>query len=409
MQFAIPRRALIFSCISLFAAAAAVAALFFFNFREFTALVLYPLLLILLFVFGRYFSRGVVRYVAIYLIVIVVALFLFELYSIATRGVDNNGFAGSYAHSYFKFDPNLGHVAYGPGRYNSIRYDKMSGHTIYDVTYSISNLGFRETAGAQDGRSVIFFGDSFTFGEGLNDADTLPQAFSDLTGRTYHVLNFGFHGYGPQQSLRILELGLFDQEFGQRPTLFVLQTAAWHAERTACIPDYTYFGPRYELGDRDEVRYRGVCRSRFTYYFGRLMNLSYGLTRIWDAINSNLRPLYDADFNLYLEILKRLDRIVKDKYHSRLLIAYLRFEHDSLFKGSSYSDKRLMDSLVQHGVAVIDATLRPKGTFLHSNDGNDELIIKDDGHPNALAQQKRAKLIYEWFQQHMGMSRSMLK
>lgn len=391
-------RLLIFSCALIFVTAIAVAALFFFNFRELTALTVFPSIAILLFVFSRYLARGVLQYLAVYLIALIAALFLFELYSFVTFRGSTKAFAGSYASSYFKSNPHLGYTAYGPARYQSINYDKRTGHVVYDVVYSISELGFRETVGKQSGGSIVFLGDSFMFGEGLNDAETLPQAFSDLTARANNVLNFGFHGYGPQQGLRMLELDLFDKAIGQRPGLFVFQTAAWHADRAACIPEYTDFGPRYELGSDGKVHYKGACRSGITSYLGKLTKLSYGLREIWETVHQ--RPLYDADFILYTEMLKQLDAIIREKYHSRLLIAFLRFDDDQLFKASSYSNERLMDSLTRSGIAVIDVTLKPKGTFLRSYDGNDELVIKGDGHPNTVAQQRRAKLIYEWFQQY---------
>jgi hypothetical protein len=48
-----------------------------------------------------------------------------------------------------------------------------------------------------------------TFGQGVPDADTLPQAFADATGHRWRVLNLAFPGYGPQQFLRSLETDIF--------------------------------------------------------------------------------------------------------------------------------------------------------------------------------------------------------
>jgi hypothetical protein len=62
---------------------------------------------------------------------------------------------------------------------------------------------------APTGLTAAFFGDSMTFGQGVPDAYTLPQAFADATGHRWRVLNLAFPGYGPQQFLRSLETDIF--------------------------------------------------------------------------------------------------------------------------------------------------------------------------------------------------------
>jgi hypothetical protein len=64
------------------------------------------------------------------------------------------------------------------------------------------------------------------FGVGLNDADTLPQAFADSLNRKVRVLNLGFGGYGPQQFLSELQSGVADSVIGRAPRLFVFVTEA---------------------------------------------------------------------------------------------------------------------------------------------------------------------------------------
>jgi hypothetical protein len=56
------------------------------------------------------------------------------------------------------------------------------------------------------GRPSPFFGDSMTFGGGLNDDETLSQSFADLTDRKCRVLNPAVNAFGPQQFRRALEV-----------------------------------------------------------------------------------------------------------------------------------------------------------------------------------------------------------
>jgi hypothetical protein len=52
-------------------------------------------------------------------------------------------------------------------------------------------------------RRILAFGDSFTFGEGVSDAETYAAALEDLLPG-HEVINFGVHGYGHDQMLLYL-------------------------------------------------------------------------------------------------------------------------------------------------------------------------------------------------------------
>ena len=103
-------------------------------------------------------------------------------------------------------------VGWGPGQPGVYRARKLygrSGSVIYDVGYTIDADRNRQVISAPTGLTVAFFGDSMTFGQGVPDADTLPQAFAEATRYRWRVLNLAFPGYGPQQFLRALETDMF--------------------------------------------------------------------------------------------------------------------------------------------------------------------------------------------------------
>jgi hypothetical protein len=151
-------------------------------------------------------------------------------------------------------------IGWGPhaGSFHAEKSDPQSGVSIYKADYTINSNLLRETWSAETDPTIAFFGDSFTFGEGVNDAETLPQIFADLLGRKQRVLNLGFSGYGPQQFLAELQTGRFDGVIGKQPRLFIFMTGPGHAERSACKPFWVRKGPRYVL-ENGEVVSKGLC------------------------------------------------------------------------------------------------------------------------------------------------------
>lgn len=85
-------------------------------------------------------------------------------------------------------------------------------HVIYDARYTIDARGQRVTPDSNpDGETVLFMGDSFMFGDGLPDSETVPQRFALKTGRRFHVVNLAVSAYGPHQVLRQIEQGVIDR------------------------------------------------------------------------------------------------------------------------------------------------------------------------------------------------------
>jgi ABC-type thiamin/hydroxymethylpyrimidine transport system permease subunit len=151
----------------------------------------------------------------------------------------------------------LGWGPAGPGAYHSARIDAKAKQTIYDVTYTFDENLLRATISG-NGQTIAFFGDSYTLGEGVNDAETMPQAFADETGRTFRIINFGFSAYSSQQFLRAMETGLFDKVIGANPRLFVFLTSPWQDDRVACKAKYVAEAPRYILAD-GAIKFCGIC------------------------------------------------------------------------------------------------------------------------------------------------------
>ena len=97
---------------------------------------------------------------------------------------------------YFRKDvPNLGYGPPNDGSFSSIKL--KNNDTVYSVIYSIKDkIRITPSSNNKVNNQILFLGCSQTFGEGLNDNETLPHYFGLETNNFYQIKNYGFHGYG---------------------------------------------------------------------------------------------------------------------------------------------------------------------------------------------------------------------
>jgi hypothetical protein len=283
-------------------------------------------------------------------------------------------------------------VGWGPshaGRYHEERIDSSTGRAIYSVAYTIDEDLLRQTHSATSGLPIVFFGDSLTFGSGLNDPDTLPQQFADLLDQKIRVLNFAFSGYGPSQFLRILQDDSLASVIGPKQRFFVFLTAAWQAERTACKSDWTRLAPRFVL-ERDQPVLKGTCRD------GQWPWLRDGL-QPFASYRLLVEPLIlkpdDDDVELYIRTLLAAVRIAEERYGTRTIVPYVR--SSGYLQTTKFTDESVMERLREGGAIVIDASLQQE------EKAGAVLNIPGDGHPTRLANDLRARMLKDYVERNM--------
>jgi len=153
-----------------------------------------------------------------------------------------------------------------------------NGDVLYDTIFMIGKDGFRitpkydanlvpKTTSDKSGHRINFLGDSFTFGEGVADNETMSFYAGDLLNdgkapsnlKTYTPLvvkNYGIHGWGIHQSLAVLQ-----SQLDTKADVQVVLTAPWHASRVACADFFSLGSPKYQLEPSGEVKRDGYCRS----------------------------------------------------------------------------------------------------------------------------------------------------
>lgn len=288
-------------------------------------------------------------------------------------------FSASYSGGRYFTRNDLGSAA-KPG-VHAIAKTAQDGTVIYDVKYSIGADGFRVTpfAAPPGARRINFFGCSYTFGEGLQDDQTLPYHVAKLGG--FDVRNFGFHGWGAQQALTILK--------SPRDTVGAINfylAIPWQSERSACAVPWVAGSPRYVL-ENGALRRDGVCGpgAGETGMLARLFPASAVARRIDDHLNQRARR--DRWMALYLALLVEMHEVSKRR-SQELIVGFVR--SDWLWDYGSYSDDSLMAALRAKGVRVIDLSLTDA-----ERRTDPKYKIPVDGHPSGSANEARARMIVQ--------------
>lgn len=161
------------------------------------------------------------------------------------------------------------------------------GKVLYDVTYSIDEYSRRITLVKNLGHrpdSVLFFGGSFTFGEGVNDNETLPFYVSELAPH-HRSYNYGFRGYGPHQMLAKLQSSGITQEVNEAHVILIYTLLDAHIARATGSMrtlEWGHHTPYYIIDDDGGLvrkgnftsgrpivtfLYRAIGRTQFFKYF----------------------------------------------------------------------------------------------------------------------------------------------
>ena len=260
----------------------------------------------------------------------------------------------------------------------------IGGKVAYDVHYSFDGDGLRITPDAPDAASsILFFGDSFTFGIGLDDNQTVPYQVATMSGNRYRVYNFAVPGYGPNHMLAAIDCGMIRRIVSKPPVVAIYGLTSGAIQRALGLnegypPGYKPHTPRYVKGAKGEVVLSGHFDDHpgsFSVRIDSWLNQSQIFERVW----GDRRPLWPGD-NEFLGLMVRASA-------ERLR---------SLFPACTFEVMVLSPDGFAGQVAAIrrqGITVRVLDDFLPGwSEDWDGLRLKD-GHPNAEANRLTAEYI----------------
>jgi hypothetical protein len=259
-------------------------------------------------------SRTAARVVALYLATAALVVAGFEAWLRSTRTERGEV---AYSKEYAVRDALLGKR---PEPDVAVRATKRFGDEIaYDVVYTIGpnrlRVGPPDRGAAAEG-CVLFFGCSYTYGEGVGDSEPMAYRVGVLSDGRYRTYNFGFHGYGPHQMLAWLEADAVAGAVDCRPTHLVYTAIPDHVRRVAGLRTFGRHGPRYRLDAAGGVQRAGHFDDDKTFAerMEKTLPLWLRASAIFQRSFNRPRALGDRDFELYVAVLRRARELAMQRW-----------------------------------------------------------------------------------------------
>jgi hypothetical protein len=315
------------------------------------------------------------------------ALEVYSYFSLnAQKNESNFRYEGGYAKKGYM--PRSEILGYAPPRNKTVTSKKFhENQLLYDVTYTIGNDGLRITPSTKshyNNECVIFFGGSYTFGEGVDDRSAMPYIVGTL--QSYKVYNFGFHGYGPHQMLSAIENGMIDCN----PKVVIYQALTTHVARSAGYSSWDEHGPKYVLrneqliynGHFDDLDQEDVSHSINEKIVFQLEKSNFYRKFINEEDKYTIN---NHDIQLFLEIV--------DGSRSKLVEKFPEVEFHVILWNKSPDDVTYLK--VRDGFNQRSIKFHLVSDMLPRFSGNKEKyeISTYDRHPNSMAYQLIAKYV----------------
>jgi hypothetical protein len=299
---------------------------------------------------------------------------------------------------YFRYDESLGYAGGINVACKSQRY--YGNELVYDITYHNNQFGLRvsphdlENSYSSRGdecRNIIFFGCSFTVGQGLNDNETFPYLVEELSNGKFKTYNLGFHGYGPHQMLRALETGLLDKIVSdKKPCLAIYSALTDHVERSAGqYPHVIYHidSPRYVVNNSGSVKYVGKFRDEGRVRVMTALNPFLAKSQLGEKIRLRQKLFNRArtqeDIRLFVGIIKRSQELFVAKYGGPFYVIFWSLP-------SSRDYDLILSELHKAKINIITTREIFKAKALP-----EKYRIRHDGHPNQLANREIARYLLD--------------
>ena len=271
-------------------------------------------------------------------------------------------------------------LGYAPHKDNKTSVKKYwEDEMIFYATYTIDCDGLRLSPPwekTKNTSSILFFGCSVTFGEGVEDYETMPYKVGIACSRKYRIYNFGFVGYGTHQMLSAIEHGLVDKIVGVRPVCAIYQAIPDHINRLLGLNPWGRRGPRYVLGEDNRVKYVG--------FFDDVNDRNYILRKIENQLNKSylykrisriIKRINDDDIELFIAMVARSKELLEQQYPG-IAFHVILWDHKGKLTG------KVREALKREGISThLISNILPE----FQEDKPKYRINPHDWHPNVSA------------------------
>lgn len=294
-------------------------------------------------------------------------------------------FSGEHAQAFFQRDDWLGYTLVPDTRVIASR--KKGEEILYKVLYSVDAHRRRVTPIEYlepDPHFMLFFGGSYTFGEGVNDNETMPSYVSQLAPR-YKSYNYGVGGYGPQHMLAKLQSEEMTTEIDENQGVLIYTFIYEHVDRA--IGSMVIHNQRGDVMPYYFIDTSGELVRRGNFVSGRpLVALFYsiaGQSQILKYFHVDFPPsTRDQDLETTVRIFEEARNVYREKFNSDEFYILI-------YPGLGAPE--LIPYLETAGLNYLDYSDLPN---IHNND-----FWLGEGHPSAKAH----KIIAEKLVQDLGL------
>jgi hypothetical protein len=264
-------------------------------------------------------------------------------------------------------------VGYRPRANTSVealaRYDD---EVVYRALYTIEHSGARATPGSRDvGPTYLFIGDSFVFGEGSADAETLPAQFARGLKTGAHVVNLGAPGYAPSHLVRAIESGLYDPYVVGKVAAVITWIIPQQLPRLTGDGGWLGSSPRFVFDEHGRLQHTGTF---YDHWLGDpLAGATYLVRTCFAAAARAAAPgLLREQAKLYFALIARLNDLVRERYNAPLVLVYFWPEGAN---EQEYVD--ILDAIRPLGLPMVSAR-----TIIRQGSDWPLYFFPHDGHPN---------------------------
>ncbi len=234
---------------------------------------------------------------------------------------------------------------------------------IYDAIYTSDNDGLRISPNLNNNApiNVIFLGGSFTFGDGLMDAETLPYQFEILGKGNYSTFNYGRSGSGARGMLRDVIISGFLKSTlnGKIPNIAIFTSLGVHVLR-----DYNYNPYWYRI-----IRKSFLFQNKFS-------------PSRWDVNVKN-----------YVDYLSTIEKILREKYNTKLIVLLWEGKIETTKKNWFNNSDKLINAFEQTKLNVV---IVEEEIFSNYKEPNTFYHIKGFDHPTAIANTRIAEYLHNY-------------